>query len=91
MEIRYSTEKDAVLRKTRGIGFEDVKQAINSGCIVRQIDHPNQKKYPNQRILLVLINNYIFAVPFIEEKEYIFLKTVIPHRKYTKLYLQKKL
>jgi hypothetical protein len=33
------------------------------------------------------INDYVYYVPFIEDNEKIFLKTIIPSRKYTKKYL----
>ncbi len=52
-------------------------------------EHPNQEKYPNQSILVVSIENYVYLVPFVEEANYYFLKTVIPSRKATRDYLQK--
>ena len=51
------------------------------------IDHPNQKKYPGQRVFVVKVDDYAVMVPFVESKERIFLKTIIPSRKMTKKYL----
>ena len=36
---------------------------------------------------MVKIENYIYSVPYIEDKEKIFLKTIIPNSKATKKYL----
>jgi predicted DNA binding CopG/RHH family protein len=52
--------------------------------------HPSQPKYPNQSILMVSIENYVYLVPFIEEENSYFLKTMIPSRKATRDYLEKK-
>jgi hypothetical protein len=45
-------------------------------------------KYPNQKMLIVNINNYAYIVPFVRDEKYIFLKTIIPSRKMTKKYLK---
>lgn len=52
-----------------------------------ETDHPNQKKYPNQKILIVDVEGYAYLVPFVIEKEGYFLKTIIPSRKATRQYL----
>lgn len=49
--------------------------------------HPNQAKYPRQRVLVVACDSYVYLVPFVEEENYFFLKTVIPSRKATRDYL----
>jgi hypothetical protein len=51
------------------------------------VEHLNQEKYRNQRIFIVNINNYAYLVPFVENEQEIFLKTIIPGRKATKKYL----
>lgn len=83
-EIRFSKEKDEMLRKTRGVGFEEIAEAMENGYIIQTIAHPNQKKYPNQKIALVKIIRYIYVVPYIENENDVFLKTIYPSRKYTK-------
>lgn len=50
--------------------------------------HPNQAKYPRQRVLVVACDNYVHLVPFVEEDDHFFLKTVIPSRKATRDYLR---
>jgi hypothetical protein len=49
--------------------------------------HPNKAKYPSQRVLVVASDGYAYLVPFVEEDDHFFLKTVIPSRKATRDYL----
>jgi len=90
-EFRFNQDKDKILKEKRSLGFNDIIIAINKGKLIKLIDNPNKKKYLKQKIYLVLIKDYIFAVPCIEEEKYIFLKTLYPSQKYTKKYLKKKL
>ena len=53
------------------------------------MDHPDQKKYPNQKMAIVEIDGYACLVPYVEDGEGVFLKTVIPSRKATKRYLRR--
>ena len=39
-------------------------------------------------IYFVVVENYVYLVPYIIEKDCIFLKTIIPSRKATKVYLK---
>lgn len=75
------------LKKERGICFEDVLEAIDSRRILTVVNNPNQKKYPNQKVLIVEINQYAYAVPYIRKEDEIFLKTIYPSRKFTKHFL----
>jgi len=84
----FSKDKDILLKKIRGIGFDEIIEAITQGKIIKVINHHNTEKYPTQKIYLVEIRNYIFSVPFVEEKDYFFLKTIIPNRKYAKKYIK---
>lgn len=53
------------------------------------LPHPNPEKYLNQWIYVVNVNDYAYVVPFVRiDKSTIFLKTIFPHRKLTKQYLQ---
>ena len=52
------------------------------------IDHPNQDKYPGQRIFVIEFEEYAYFVPFVENDDEVFLKTIIPSRKATKDYLK---
>lgn len=83
----WSEEKNQQLKEEREISFEDILIAIDEGQILDIVEYANQKKYPNQQIMIVNINNYAYLVPFIENEEKVFLKTIIPSRKATKKYL----
>jgi hypothetical protein len=63
--------------------------AIEAGGLLDILEHPNQNKYPGQRILVVAYGNYAYLTPFVEEQDYFFLKTVIPSRKATRDYLNR--
>ena len=85
--FRWSSEKNEVLRSERGISFESVVVAVEAGGLLDILAHPNPGKYPKQRVLVVACDNYAYLVPFVEEKDCYFLKTVIPSRKATRDYL----
>ncbi len=89
--IEFSYEKNLILKATRGVCFDDVIEAIERDQIIDDLKHPRKDKYPNQRILVVKIKNYIYAVPYIlkDDKKTIFLKTVYPSRVLTGKYFQK--
>lgn len=89
--IEYNQEKNQLLRQTRGVGFEEVIEALFKNKILDDIEHKNPKRYPNQRLLILQINNYIYAVPYVrdDKKGVKFLKTIYPSRVFTKKYLKK--
>ncbi|MEI8573100.1 toxin [Methylomonas sp. LW13] len=87
-QVYFSPEKNALLKAERGIGFEDVLLAIEMGHVLDDLAHPNSEKYPNQSVFIILIAiiNYVYIVPYVEEENSIFLKTIIPSRKINKRY-----
>ena len=87
MNFKYNYEKNSQLLETRGIGFEEIIQAIFEGNILDIRKHPNELKYPDQKILYVRILEEVYAVPFIEEKDCFFLKTLFPTTKARKEFL----
>ncbi|MGZ5208686.1 MAG: toxin [Sulfuricurvum sp.] len=88
--IRWDEEKNQLLQLQRNVGFEQVLEKILIGEIIGRKIHPNTKKYPNQQIFVLKINGYVWYVPFVETNDEIFLKTIIPNRKLTKEYGDKK-
>ena len=38
-------------------------------------------------MIIVKVDNYAYAVPAVKDKDYWFLKTIIPSRKYTDQYI----
>ncbi len=83
----WNPEKNQEFITERGVSFEEVIFFIREGNLLDDLKHPKEKKYPRQRIFIVDIDNYVYLVPYVEETEEIFLKTIIPSRKATKLYL----
>ena len=71
------------------MSFENIVVAVESGGLLDIVDHPNKLRYPRQKVLVVAIENYAYLVPFVEEDDYYFLKTVIPSRKATREQLQR--
>ncbi|VAX05098.1 hypothetical protein MNBD_GAMMA20-2461 [hydrothermal vent metagenome] len=83
----WNSEKNETLKRERNISFEEIILNIQLGNEVDIYDHPNKVRYPNQKISVVMIEDYAYLVPYIEEKDEIFLKTIIPSRKATKQYI----
>ncbi len=87
--FRWNHDKNEVLKKERGISFEEIVLAIEADGLLDELQHPNPDKYPNQSILVVALEGHVYLVPYVEEQDYYFLKTVIPSRKATRDYLQR--
>ena len=85
--INWNPLKNQQLIKNRDLSFEDVVYYLREDRVIDDIKHPNPEKYPNQRIFVLDIDGYIHLVPYVEDRNEIFLKTDIPSRKATKKYL----
>jgi len=83
----WNDEKNMLLKKERGVSFEQVELAIALGDLIDRVKYPNSAKYPNQKVFLVKIDAYIYSVPYVEDNDKIFFKTIIPNSKVTKQYL----
>ena len=84
---RWNKEKNERLKIERGVSFEQITMHVERGDLLDIVAHPNQEKYPNQQLLVVKINDYVYLVPFVENENGKFLKTIIPSRKATRVYL----
>ena len=84
---KWNKEKNERLKTERGISFEQITMHVERGDLLDIVTDPNRSKYPNQQVLVVEINNYIYLVPFIENENGKFLKTIIPSRNATRDYL----
>ena len=85
---QWDNKKNRILKQKRGVTFEQVIIHIVNGDVLDIIDHPNKAKYPNQQVLVVEMNEYVYAIPFVQQGHERFLKTIVPSRKLTKLYLR---
>ena len=88
MILKWNPEKNVWLKEHRGISFEVVAEFVAERKIIDIIDHPNRQKYPHQRIIVIEFKKYAYYVPFVENHEEWFLKTIIPSSKLTKKYLE---
>ncbi len=86
--LMYNYKKNSLLKRERGIGFEDVILSLENGDLLDDISHPNKDKYPDQDIFIIFIRikDYVYLVPYVENEDEIFLKTIIPSRKMNKKY-----
>lgn len=90
--VTWDSKKSNWLRnetKRGGIGFEECAVLIEAGQILDSIPNPSSN-YPDQRVFILRIDDYVYLVPYVESDTEIFLKTMYPNRKLTALYLGKK-
>lgn len=86
MKFEWDPQKNELLKRERNISFEKIIFHLSQGDVWKIADHPDQENYPEQKIYFVIVDDYIYLVPHIVEKDYIFLKTIIPSRKAAKMY-----
>lgn len=85
---RWDVSKNNQLVRERGVSFEEVLAAIEQGGLLDILDHPNKERYSHQKIFVVEIRGYAYIVPFVDQGDELFLKTIIPSRKLTQKYLR---
>ncbi|MFA4920214.1 MAG: hypothetical protein WC581_13335 [Thermodesulfovibrionales bacterium] len=88
--FRWDNEKNELLKNSRGVCFEQVVILMEREDILETIEHPNQNKYPGQKIATVMIDDYAYLVPYVQKSDEIFLRTIIPSRKATNKYMRSK-
>lgn len=82
MIFDYNNEKNKQLFDERGITFQHVIDSISENGILLDFSHPNIEKYPKQRIFVVELFDYTYCVPYVENDNVIFMKTIFPSRKF---------
>lgn len=85
--FRWNHDKNEALKIERDISFEIMALAIEAGGLLDELRHTNTEKYPSQSVLVVAFDGYAYLIPYVEEPDCYFLKTVIPSRKATRDYL----
>jgi uncharacterized DUF497 family protein len=84
VHIIWDEEKNTKLKVKRGISFEEIAELIIQKRYVGIVKH---QKRPDQRIFLIPIRGYIYAVPFLfDDEDNIVLKTAFPSRKFNRKY-----
>ncbi|MCD4716702.1 MAG: BrnT family toxin [Desulfobacterales bacterium] len=81
--LNWNPEKNEILKRERGISFEEIAYLIESDQMIGIEENPG---HPNQKMYILEIDNYAIVVPYVENNDEIFLKTAFPSRKYTKKY-----
>lgn len=84
MDLVWDEDKNEVLKRERGISFEEI-----AGMILdrRYLDITENPTRPNQHYFILTIRDYTWVVPFlIDETETIVLKTAFPSQKYHRRY-----
>ena len=89
MIFNWNEKKNEHLKHERGVSFEQIVFLIENECVLDVLEHPNKKKYMDQRVYIINIENYAYAVPIEDKGEERFLKTIFPSRKYTQMYLRR--
>lgn len=87
--FRWPPDKNVLLKQERGVSFEEITVAVEAGRLLEIVAHPNPENYPRQKIMVVELAGYAFLVPFVEEEDHFFLKTIIPSRKATRDFILK--
>ncbi len=85
----WDEDKNNLLKDTRDISFEEIVLSLSNNKLLEIVEHSNKQKYPNQKMFIVEVRNYAYIVPFVEDEEKYFLKTIYPSREATKKYLDK--
>ena len=87
LEFNWSDEKNILLKRERNICFEDVVTAIENNKLLDIIKNQSEN-HQEQYCLIIDISNYAYIVPFVQERNIFFLKTMYKSRKQTKKYFK---
>jgi hypothetical protein len=85
VDLVFDPKENELLLRTRGVTFPMVIEAIAEKGILLDFAHPNQGRYPGQRVLVVDLNGYAYCVPYVIRGETWFLKTIYPSRRFKHL------
>ena len=80
----WDSEKNERLSCERGVSFEMVVAAIESGGLL-DIIH-NKKPREHQRLYIVRIDAQVYVVPTVSDSTKVFMKTIYPSRNMKKKY-----
>ena len=66
----WTVQENELLRDDHGICFEAILFDIENGEVLDVLEHPNQAKHGNQRILMVALSEYAYRMPGIPLQPY---------------------
>jgi len=90
MRYEWDPRKNEWLKAERNISFEKILFHLARGDVWKLADHPDQENFPGQKIYFVIVEEYVYLVPHVVERDHIFLKIIIPSRKATKAYIKER-
>ena len=82
MKFEFDKEKNELLIRQRGISFQQIIEAIAENGVLLNIEHPHKDRYPNQWMFIVEYNEYTYCVPYVKNRNVMFLKTIFPNRNF---------
>jgi len=85
--VQWNEAKNSAIKAERNLSFEAVLGAIATGDVLDDLPHPNKERSASQRILVVRIDGYACAVPYIRDGNRVFFKTIYRNRKLQALYV----
>lgn len=85
-EFVWDEAKNELLLRQRGISFEDIKYCLTIRDVLDDIEHPDQERYPGQRLYIVRMNKSAWVVPYRRTTRYVFLYIAYPCEKFTRIY-----
>jgi predicted DNA binding CopG/RHH family protein len=72
--LNWDSEKNEILKRERGISFDEIAYLIESGQIIGIEENPG---YPHQKMYVLEIENYAVIVPYVENDNEICLKNCL--------------
>jgi uncharacterized DUF497 family protein len=81
----FDNGKNELLYRKRGVTFQMVISSIADHGVLADFAHPNQQKYPKQKVMVVEIDGYTYCVPYVVTGFTWFLKTIYPSRRFKHL------
>jgi len=82
MNFIYDEKKNQILFDQRGLTFEQAIEIISEEGVLLDFQHSNFEKFPNQRIMVISINNYPHCIPYVMDGEKFVLKTIFKDRRF---------
>ena len=78
LDFTWSEDKNHLLKRQRGVAFEDVIIGLYQDDDVGVIYNHNPERHPGQDLLLIIVHDYLYAVPHENVGEITRLITIYP-------------
>ena len=88
VEFEWHNKKSERIKRERGLSFDEIVEKIREGAVLDILD--NREEFEGQKLMILNIDGYIWAVPFEKRGDKLRLVTAYPSRKFTRIYLEGK-